>query len=235
MDSNKDLADTNRPPIRGGRHPLPTIEQFSKTLGNLGITPESHVVVYDTLNGANAAARMWWMLRSIGHSNVQVLNGGFKLAEEMGFPLQSGEYREEPASPYPVSGWRLPTADIDEVENVLHDNEHTIIDVRENGRFDGLFEPIDEVAGHIPGAINLPYMNNLDSAGCFLSKEVLKSHFEGVLKNRSSENVIVHCGSGVTACHTLLAMSYAGYEIPRLYVGSWSEWSRNGKPMILKD
>ena len=104
-----------------------------------------------------------------------------------------------------------------------------IIDVRDAARYRGEKEPIDLIAGHIPGAINVPFTENLDEKGFFLPKEILKSKYEKIIENLISEKIIVHCGSGVTACHTILAMVYAGFEIPKLYVGSWSEWSRNGK------
>lgn len=128
----------------------------------------------------------------------------------------------------------MPTADIAEVDEATHDAQCLIIDVRETGRYNGEFEPIDLIAGHIPNAVNIPFSSNLDTEGSFLSPSELREKYEKALKNRKVEQVIVHCGSGVTACHTLLAMAYAGMEIPKLYVGSWSEWSRSGRPLITK-
>ena len=121
-----------------------------------------------------------------------------------------------------------------EVDKASTENTALIIDVRSKERFDGDEEPIDLVAGHIPGAVNVPFTKNLDNAGLFLSPEELRGVYEDVLKDSDPGKVIVHCGSGVTACHTLLALAYAGFEIPKLYVGSWSEWSRNGKPIATR-
>jgi len=130
--------------------------------------------------------------------------------------------------------WQLPTADINEVEANAQHEDYLVIDVRENYRYRGESEPIDLIAGHIPGAVNIPFVTNLDAEGLFLSPQTLKSKYETALDNRKADHVIVHCGSGVTACHTLLAMDYAGLEIPKLYVGSWSEWSRNNKPIAVE-
>lgn len=230
-DLDSDLADIKPNAADGGRHPLPSPAQFSKVLGTLGITPDSQVVVYDDKNGANAAARFWWMLRALGHQQVQVLNGGLNAAIEAGFPLVAGEEHAVIVEAYPIQNWSLPLAEIEEVEQAGQDSRRLIIDVREKVRYDGISEPIDLVAGHIPGAINVPFANNLDSQGFYLSPEVLHEQYAAVLNNRKPEEVIVHCGSGVTACHTLLALDYAGFEIPKLYVGSWSEWSRSEKPL----
>lgn len=235
VDVNTQLADIKPDVSQGGRHPLPTPEQFSKVLASLGITAESHVVVYDDLQGSNAAARFWWMLKAAGHDKVQVLDGGFQEAVRLGFPVRSGEEYATPARPYKVEKWNLPLADMQEVERVSKDKAYRVIDVRSHERYDGLTEPIDLIAGHIPGAINVPFTSNLDDKGLFLSPAALKARYEKILEGVKPENVIVHCGSGVTACHTLLAIAHAGLEMPRLYVGSWSEWSRCNKPMVTKD
>jgi thiosulfate/3-mercaptopyruvate sulfurtransferase len=187
------------------------------------------VVIYDDVNGANAATRFWWMLKAIGHNNVQVLNGGLNEAERMGFPVNSKIETPRSVEPYEISAWKLPVADITEVENVSQHNDYLVIDVRDRKRYNGETEPIDLIAGHIPGAINVPYTSNLDDQGLFLSPAELKSKYQKIVDTVPSENIIVHCGSGVTACHTLLAFAIAELKIPKLYVGSWSEWSRNGK------
>lgn len=132
---------------------------------------------------------------------------------------------------YEFNDWKLPMADLDEVEKVSEMENHTVIDVRDADRYNGKTEPIDLIAGHIPGAINIPFSENLKKNGQFLSPSELKIKYENIFKNAKSESIIVHCGSGVTACHTLLAIAHAGLEIPKLYVGSWSEWSRNDKPI----
>ena len=231
VDMNMQLATINNDIAIGGRHPLPTVEQFSKTLSQLGITKESHIIIYDDKQGANAAARFWWMLKAIGHPKVQVLNGGFQPAIKIGFPTDDVIVRPKQVVPYEVSNWQLPLASIREVEAKANSNVNIVIDVREAQRYQGITETIDLVAGHIPGAINLPYTTNLDAQGQFLLPDILKSHFTSILKDTLANDIIVHCGSGVTACHTLLAMAYAGLQIPKLYVGSWSEWSRNSKPI----
>lgn len=228
---NTQLADIKENAANGGRHPLPTIEQFSNTLMSLGISPESHVIIYDDKNGANAAARLWWMLKAIGHKKVQVLNGGFQEAEKLNFPINSNKVKVKRTAPYKIDKWQLPTASLKEVEEVTITKTSTIIDVREKGRYKGDYEPIDLVAGHIPTAINIPFMENLNENGLFLSPEELKTKYVEIVKTPKDKGIIVHCGSGVTACHTILAFDYAGLKIPTLYVGSWSEWSRNNKPI----
>ena len=234
VDVNEDLANIGDYAI-GGRHPLPTVEQFAQVLQKLGITAHTHVIVYDDKNAGNAAARLWWMLRSIGHEKVQVIDGGFQAAVQAGFPTTNKVEIPKSVEPYEVSSWNLPLSDLNEVEKVSKTEDHIVIDVRDANRFAGLTEPIDTVAGHIPGATNIPYTENLGADGRFLTPEELKDKYEQALVNIQPENVIVHCGSGITACHTLLAMDYAGLPIPKLYVGSWSEWSRNNKEMILAD
>lgn len=234
LDLNTQLAEIKADPSNGGRHPLPTAKQFAETLTNAGISKKSHIVIYDDNNGANAAARFWWMLKSIGHEKVQVLDGGFQAAEKAGFPINAIIKIPTPAEPYQVTDWKLPLTDIVEVEKVSQNENYLVIDVRDSVRYDGEKEPIDLIAGHIPGAINVPYTSNLNGDGLFLSPAELKTKYQNIFNNRTPENIIVHCGSGVTACHTLLAIAHAGLEIPKLYVGSWSEWSRNDKIIATK-
>jgi len=228
---NSKLADIKDNVANGGRHPLPTIEQFSNTLMSLGISPESHVIIYDDKNGANAAARFWWMLKAIGHKKVQVVNGGFQEAEKLNFRINSNKVKAKKIAPYKIEEWQLPTISLIAIEKASQTKNNTIIDVRETTRYKGEFEPIDLVAGHIPTAINIPFMENLNENGLFLSPTELRSKYEKLTNDSKNNHIIVHCGSGVTACHTLLAFDYAGLKIPALYVGSWSEWSRNNKPI----
>ncbi|GEO07147.1 sulfurtransferase [Adhaeribacter aerolatus] len=235
VDLEEELANKKPDAAEGGRHPLPDIEKFAQVLGLLGITPESHVVVYDDKNGANAAARFWWMLRAIGHASVQVLDGGYQAALEAGFPSSAGSEKVVAAPSYPQKGWQLQTVAIDEVDKIREDANYLVIDVREGFRYRGEREPIDLIAGHIPGAVNIPFAGNLDANGFFLPPDKLKAKYTAALENHEPGNVVVHCGSGVTACHTLLAMDYAGLNIPKLYVGSWSEWSRNDRPMATQE
>ena len=229
IDLNSQLAVLPSDFADGGRHPLPSIEKFAETLQQLGITNDSHVIVYDDKSGANAAARFWWMLKSIGHEKVQVLNGGIQEAEKVNFPINNNNEIPKTVEPYKFEDWKLHTAEINEVEKHSLNNNYIVIDVRENNRYRGEIEPIDLVAGHIPGAINVPFSTNLNENGQFLSPMELKVKYQTIFGNIKSENIIIHCGSGVTACHSLLAIDYAGLQIPKLYVGSWSEWSRNNK------
>ena len=231
VDLSTQLANIGGNASKGGRHPLPGNDQFSETLTNLGITEKSHVVIYDDKGGSNAAARFWWMLKSIGHEKVQVLNGGIQEAERTGFPINSETVTINKKEPYIIKDWQLAQAYIHEVEKVSRDKNYIIIDVRSSERYNGITEPIDLVAGHIPDAINVPFTDNLDNNGLFKSSKELRARYEKVFGKVKSSNVIVHCGSGVTACHTILAVAYAGMGIPKLYVGSWSEWSRNNKPI----
>ena len=211
VDLNTQLADIKEDLSKGGRHPLPTIEDFSKVISSLGITPSKHVILYDNKGGSNAAARMWWMLQSVGHVKVQVLNGGFQEAERQNFPINYKHVIPNPVKQYPFEDWKLQVATVHEVEEASKSGNKLIIDVRESDRFNGTTEPIDLIAGHIPNAINSPFSTNLDANGLFHSPQTLKQHYKNVFNSIPSNEVIVHCGSGVTACHTLLAMAYAGF------------------------
>jgi thiosulfate/3-mercaptopyruvate sulfurtransferase len=205
-------------PARGGRHPLPALGRWREQLGKWGIGPETRVVVYDAQNGANAAARAWWMLRAVGHENVFVFDGPLP-------PFTADAPRIMPREPYPATSWQRPTVDIDEVDRLRNDPAWKVLDVRSAPRYRGETEPIDPIAGHIPGALNLPYFENLED-GRFKSPEALREQYERFLDGTAVEHLAVHCGSGVTACHTLLALEHAGLHGASLFVGSWSEWCR---------
>jgi len=234
IDLDKDLAEIGENAAFGGRHPLPSVEKFAETLSNLGIAENSHIIVYDDKNASNAAARAWWMLRSFGFDKVQVLDGGMQAAEKEGLEFSSGEEIFEKAALIKRNDWVLPVSSLEVVENELKNNSSAVVDVRDAYRYKGESEPIDLVAGHIPGAVNIPFSENLDENGNFLSPEILKGKYKQLLENKP-EHLIIHCGSGVTACHTILALDYAGFPIPDLYVGSWSEWSRRDGKEIAKD
>ncbi|WP_374461520.1 sulfurtransferase [Chryseobacterium taeanense] len=234
IDLDKDLAEIGEDAAFGGRHPLPGIEKFMQTLSDLGISEDSHIVVYDDKNGSNAAARAWWMLRASGFEKVQVLDGGFQNAEKEGLEFTSGEEYFKKTELTKRQNWLLPVSMLEEVENEIVNTSSTVIDVRDAYRYKGESEPIDLVAGHIPGAINIPFSENLDENGNFLSPKILKEKYSKLLQGKP-ENLIIHCGSGVTACHTILALEYAGFKIPSLYVGSWSEWSRREGKEITKE
>ena len=233
VDLDKDLSLKSPDASQGGRHPLPPVKDFAALLGSLGINASSHVVVYDDKGGANAAARFWWMLKALGHEKVQVLDGGLASALKAGLPVTDKIPAVTTQAPYPADKWMLPTTNADDVARAVSDPNHLVIDVREGFRYRGESEPIDLVAGHIPGAINIPYTENLDSGGHFRSADELNKKYTDALAGRDAQRVIVHCGSGVTACHTMLAMEHAGLEILVLYVGSWSEWSRNARPVAV--
>lgn len=230
VDLNIQLADIKSDFSDGGRHPLPEIETFAKTLTDLGISKDNHIVIYDDKNASNAAARFWWMLKSVRHEKVQVLNGGLNQAKKNHFPLSSKTKIIKRASqPYLIDQWNLPTIEINEVEKVSQNPNYLVVDVRDKERYEGKTEPIDLIAGHIPGAINIPFTENLDESGLFLKPNELRTKYETLFGEINAENIVIHCGSGVTACHTLLSLDYAEMKIPNLYVGSWSEWSRNNK------
>ena len=232
VDLNTQLAEVQADLSNGGRHPLPSYSLFEDTLSSLGISNKSHVIIYDQTNSSNAAARFWWMLTAIGHPKVQVLNGGFYNAIEQNYPSNNSLTTIKKVGSYKIDKWLLPVTNLLEVKQYSIDKSFAIIDVRESGRYLGEFENLDIVAGHIPNAINIPFMGNLDEHGFFLSSEQLRKKYETIFDTYAQEKVIVHCGSGVTACHTLLAMTYAGYQTPSLYVGSWSEWSRSGEEIV---
>jgi thiosulfate/3-mercaptopyruvate sulfurtransferase len=208
-----------------GRHPLPDPSALTAWLGACGVGNDSEVVVYDDLGGA-FAVRLWWLLRWLGHPRVAVLDGGLQAWRAAG-----GEIRTDTSAPAPTNfdgspddaQW-LTTAAL--TEN-LSRGENLVVDARAPERFRGELEPIDPVAGHIPGAINLPLTGNLDAAGRFLSPEVLRRRFLNALGGRAAERIVHSCGSGVNACHNLLAMELAGLPGSRLYAGSWSEWIRD--------
>jgi len=214
-------------PARGGRHPLPPPAQWAAQLGAWGITPETWVVAYDDANGGNGAARLWWMLRAFGHQRAAVLEGGLQ-AGLAGAPAPGA--RPAPAPPYPGDRWLWPTVTMDQVDRLRQDPAWKVLDVRSRPRYRGETEPIDPVAGHIPGALNLPFAENLDAQGRFKDCGTLRQIYQDFLAGTGPEHLVVHCGSGVTACHTLLALHLAGLAGAALYVGSWSEWCRNPMP-----
>ncbi len=213
-----------------GRHPLPEPAAFQQLLERLGITPDFQVAAYDGACGA-FAGRMWWMMRWIGHEHVAVLDGGLTQWLEEDRPMNS-DIPEITPSTYPISPRDELWISTEEVAQNL--DAIQLIDARDPVRFSGESEPLDAVGGHIPGACNLPFRDNLDDDGCFLNPAELRARFADLLAD--SKPICHSCGSGVTACHNLLAMSHAGLEPGRLYVGSWSEWIRDPqRPVITPD
>ena len=168
VDLDSQLADIKENAATGGRHPLPEIQQSAKLLGTLGITPETHVIVYDDAFGGNCAARFWWMMKAVDHDKIQVLNGGLQFAEQSGFKLTTDQtISKKSTTPSPVTEWKLPLVSMRVVEEASQKNNKLIIDVRATERYNGIYEPIDLVAGHIPNALNFPYFDHLNSNGTF--------------------------------------------------------------------
>jgi thiosulfate/3-mercaptopyruvate sulfurtransferase len=207
---------------KNGRHPLPDPEVFAARMAACGVGPQTQVVAYD--NEGNAfAARLWWLLRWIGHEKVAVLDGGLAGWRRAKQPM-SAEVPKFPAAQLPVRK-SVETVDADFVQSALGKPEMLLLDARSEERFAGQNETLDPVGGHIPGAVNRFFMDNLDDAGVyFKSVEELREDFDALLRGRGPEAVIQQCGSGVTACHNILAMEVAGLKGSRLYPGSWSEW-----------
>lgn len=217
--------DLSAPVIAGrtGRHPLPTPEEAARRFGQMGIRPDMQVVAYDDQGGSLAAVRVWWMLRWLGHEAVAVLDGGWQKWLEEDRPVQGGIETRPPAtfSARPRDGGY---ALIDEVDRLRLDPTCRLFDVRAPERYRGEIEPIDPVAGHIPGARNAPYTDNLTAEGTFRPPEELRKHYQALLGDIPAERVVFYCGSGVTSIHSLLAMELAGLKGARFYPGSWSEW-----------
>lgn len=218
---DEDLAG----PVRAdtGRHPLPDVDQFARTLAGWGISNASQVVAYDESGGA-IAARLWWMLRWLGHENVAVLNGGFGAWRKIDGEIETGLAEAVPTqfSVRPDPSMVLTTGEL-----AAHRDSIQLVDARDRQRFLGRIEPIDPVAGHVPGALNLPFSECLDPGGLLKSPAELLSLWQNVLNKPSESRWAVMCGSGVTACHLALSAAEAGILAPRLYVGSWSEWIRD--------
>ena len=206
-----------------GRHPLPDPQDFEKWLEKAGLAPKDQVVCYDAGNGS-MAARLWWMLRWIGHDNVAVLDGGFAKWTKEGRPVTVDVPVFTPLN-YPLKVRKDFAVDVKEVHRSL--GKPVLLDARAPARYRGEQEPIDPVAGRIPGAKNRFNLDNLSAQGTFKSPEELKKEFQSVLQGRAPSDVIHYCGSGVAACHNLLAMEVAGLKGGKLYAGSWSEWSRD--------
>ncbi|MEE2803630.1 MAG: sulfurtransferase [Pseudomonadota bacterium] len=219
VDLEADLSGPVGP--RTGRHPLPEAGVFRATLGHLGLTPDIPVVVYDD-GGCAMAARLWWMLRWMGHSDVRVLDGGFAAWQAADFALASGNETYQSAI-YEGQADDDLWVSVETVESIVGQTSGLIVDAREASRFKGWQEPLDLVAGHIPSALNRPFIENMRE-GTFKSTGELRQAFEALIKAQPPRDVIHSCGSGVTACHNLLAMEHAGLPGSRLFVGSWSEW-----------
>ena len=202
-----------------GRHPLPVQADWIRKVQSWGLHPALQVVLYDD-NGGASAARLWWMLQWIGHAKAAVLNGGWQAWISTSMPVTDTVPAPHPPSAFAYSGLasRAFLLTADQVDG----NSQMLLDARDPPRFRGEVEPIDPVAGHIPGAICSPFGANLNAAGAFKSVGELRQKFAGA--NQNDRPVVCYCGSGITACHNILAMTIAGLPMPLLYAGSWSEW-----------
>jgi thiosulfate/3-mercaptopyruvate sulfurtransferase len=215
-----------------GRHPLPHHATFCLRLGALGISNNTQVIAYDEAGGVYAA-RLWWMLRWVGHTKVAVLDGGWQAWIKAGLPVTVAQPAVEPTS---FSGRPQPQIAVDSAEVLanLQNPKTLVLDARSNDRYCGKNETLDPVAGHIPGAANRFFKLNLGDDGRFKSPSVLKAEFTSALNAHQPDAIVHQCGSGVTACHNLLAMEVAGLSGSRLYPGSWSEWVSDRKRPVAR-
>jgi thiosulfate/3-mercaptopyruvate sulfurtransferase len=216
-----------------GRHPLPDPEKLAATFGAWGIGPGKQVVAYDDSFGA-MAARLWWLLRWLGYDAVALLDGGLPRWQREGHPLTKDTPAVQPANFVPQLRNDL-LVDAAFVVRAVKDENWLVMDARAEERFNGEIEPLDPVAGHIPGAVNLPYEDNLHVSGRFLSPEELRELYLAQLQQVQPGSVVQMCGSGVTACHNILAMEHAGLGGAKLYAGSWSEWIRDPSRPVARD
>lgn len=223
-DLDKDLAG----PVteQTGRHPLPEAAAFKATLEGFGIANDMQVVVYDHAGGA-VAARLWWLLRWIGHDRAAILNGGFKAWCAAGAPLET-DVPEYPATELTVApDPSLVTSSAEIAASLAEGRDPRLVDARDRARFAGEREPIDAAAGHIPGALNYPFSDNLRDDGNWKTPADLRRQWGTLLGSEAPAPFTVMCGSGVTACHLVVSAEIAGLPAPRVYVGSWSEWIRD--------
>ena len=211
-------ADLAGPPGRGGRHPLPSPAAAQAALRRLGVRQDRGVVGYDDADGS-VAARVWWLLRWVGHTDVRLLDGGLRAWSAAGLPLEGGDVRPEPGD-VTVRPGAMPVVDADGAAALAHAG--VLLDARAGERFRGEVEPVDPVAGHVPGARSAPAAGNVDPDGRFLRPEALRARFT-TLGVADGTPVGAYCGSGVTAAHTVLALELAGFQAA-LYAGSWSDW-----------
>lgn len=208
---------------QNGRHPLPAREELEGVFQRLGLRPDQQLVVYDS-HGGTFAARLWWMARWLGHEAVALLDGGLPAWIKAGFPQSKHSPDHPRRSEFRARESLVPSIQVAEVLADLGPHRLQVIDARAGERYRGEVEPLDPRAGHIPGALNRPCQSNLRPDGLFKPAPVLRAEFNALLGDRDPSTVVHQCGSGVTACHNLLAMEHAGLPGSRLYPGSWSEW-----------
>jgi thiosulfate/3-mercaptopyruvate sulfurtransferase len=211
--------------VNGGRHPLPQREAVARWLGSLGVHNGMQIVVYDR-NKSMYCGRLWWMLKWLGHDAVAVLDGGLQAWKDAGGATDSGPFTPPAPSSFELKTPLRQLVLTDAVSAALGQTTQTVVDARAGARYRGEVEPLDPVAGHIPGALNRPFTENFTEDGRFKSPELLKAEWGQVLASRPASSVVHHCGSGVTAVPNLMAMELAGFGPTALYAGSWSEWCR---------
>lgn len=217
----------------GGRHPLPNREKFAMWLSSVGFANDMQAVVYDR-NGANYCGRLWWMLKWAGHEAVAVLDGGLQAWQAAGGAVNAGPEPSHFQSNFELGEPLRRLARTEDVARRLGQREQTVVDARAPQRFRGEVEPLDPVAGHIPGALNRPFAQNIGADGRFKPAAQLRAEFEQLLAGRDPSTVVHQCGSGVSAVPNLLAMEIAGYAPTALYAGSWSEWCRDPRLPVEK-
>lgn len=209
----------------GGRHPLPRREKFAMWLSGVGFANDMQAVVYDR-NGANYCGRLWWMLKWAGHDAVAILDGGLQAWQAAGGEVRAGNEPSHFQSNFELRPPLRRLVVTEEVKGALGQGTQTLVDARAAPRFRGEVEPLDPIAGHIPGALNRPFPQNIGPDGRFKSPQQLREEFDALLAGRDPAGVVHQCGSGVSAIPNLVAMEIAGYAPTALYAGSWSEWSR---------
>jgi thiosulfate/3-mercaptopyruvate sulfurtransferase len=235
-DLNRDLSfhgDPTDTPASGGRHPLPSRTHFAQWLASVGFDSRMQAVVYDR-QGVNYSGRLWWMLRWVGHEAVAVLDGGLQAWQAAGGAVSSGPEAPRPASTFTASQEKADLANTERVLRHLGQPDQTVIDARATPRYRGEVEPLDPVAGHIPGALNRPFGLNIGADGKFKPADQLKTEFLELLAGRDPRSVVHQCGSGVSALPNLLAMEIAGLGPTALYAGSWSEWCSDASRPVAK-
>ena len=232
VDLEQDLSAA--PTGTNGRHPLPDRAAFAARMAALGVTQTGLVVAYDNVGGYYAS-RLWWMLRWAGHGQVAVLDGGLQAWSQSGHDLEEGEVTPVPGDFRAAAEPLMPVTEVEGVEANLASGEFLVVDARTPERFAGAPHPLDTASGHIPGADNRFWQNNLTEAGRFKPADELAREFADLIAGRPADTIVHQCGSGVTATHNLLAMEVAGLSGSRLYPGSWSEWTSDPRRPIAKD
>lgn len=241
---DRDLSDPGQPDASGqvqphagaasgGRHPLPNREKFAMWLSEVGLANDMQAVVYDR-NNANYCGRLWWMLKWAGHAAVAVLDGGLQAWQAAGGEVRAGEEPSHFQSNFELGPPLARLVTKEDVAAHLGDGTQTLVDARAPQRYRGEVEPLDPVAGHIPGALNRPFAQNLGPDGRFKAPAALRAEFEQLFAGRDPATVVHHCGSGVSAVPNVIAMELAGFPTPGLFAGSWSEWSRDARLPVAK-